>query len=85
MKQRTLPWLLFLGFLSLLLLSSTRFVRIADALLWPIRFGILAGFSALLIWSKIRRRDVDNAGTKPDSAEQFLSSASRWYYRDKKR
>ena len=85
MNRTLLSWLLFVGFLSLLVFSTSSFVRVADSLLWPIRFGAIAGFSALLVWSGWRRRGSADAQTKRDSADQFLASVIRWYHGDTKR
>jgi len=85
MNRTLLSWLLFVVFLSLLVFSTSSFVSMADSLLWPIRFGAIAGVSALLVWSRWRHRGSAHSQTKPDSADQFLASAIRWYHGDAKR
>jgi ABC-type nickel/cobalt efflux system permease component RcnA len=82
------PWVIFLGFLLLLLFSSTSWAKTMDWLLWPLRFGIIAGFSILLIWSRWRHRNDERAegrSAHKDSADHFLASVRRWYHGVQKR
>ena len=87
MLKKTLPWIVFFGALLLLVFSASSYVQALDSLLWPIRFGILAGFSVLFVrfWWR-HRNDSGNHHVRPaDSADHFLSSAIRWFHGDVKR
>jgi ABC-type nickel/cobalt efflux system permease component RcnA len=85
MNTRIVPWVIFLGFLSLLVFSASPVAQTIDWLLWPVRFGLIAGMSAILLWSRWRHRN-DNKDTNhtagKDSADHFLASVRRWYYGD---
>jgi NhaP-type Na+/H+ or K+/H+ antiporter len=86
MLKKTFPWIVFFGVLLLLVFSVSSYVQALDSLLWPIRFGILAGFSVLFVryWWR-RRNDSGNDQVRPaDSADDFLSSAIRWFHGDVK-
>lgn len=87
MLKKSVPWIVFFGVLLLLVFSNSSHVKAFDSLLWPIRFGILAGFSILLAWSRWRHRgEAANRKTaSPDAADQLLSSAVRWFHGDPKR
>jgi len=83
MTRRIVPWVIFLGFLGLLISSASPLVRSVDWLLWPVRFGLIAGMSLLLLWSRWRHRNDrtnKNQAARKDSADYFLSSVRRWYY-----
>jgi hypothetical protein len=86
--KKSLPWIVFFGVLLLLVFSNSAYVKMFDFVLWPVRFGILAGFSILLVWSRWRHRRDDAASSNaasPDAADHFLSSAVRWFHGDSKR
>ena len=87
MIKRVIPWIIFFSFLSLLVFSASSLAQTVDWLLWPIRFGLIAGLSLLLLWSRWRHRN-DGSTIKDvahkDSADHFLSSLRRWYYGDRK-
>jgi len=88
MNRKAFPWLLFFVLLSLLVFSRSTFARVADYLLWPIRFGILVGFSALLVCSRFRHRNDGSPGSgnsSSDSVDRFLSSMIRWYHGESNR
>jgi hypothetical protein len=85
--KRVIPWIIFLSFLTLLVLSASSLAQTVDWLLWPIRFGLIAGLSLLLLWSRWRHRSdrpTDKHAARKDSADYFLSSVRRWYYGDPK-
>ena len=88
MLRKYYPLLIFLGFLLLLIFSASPYVRAIDWMLWPLRFGVLAGFSILVVRSRWRHRgksrptDMD---ASDDSADKFLTSARRWYHGGQKR
>lgn len=87
MNRRVIPWVIFLSFLTLLTFSSTSLARTVDWLLWPIRFGLIAGLSLVFLWSCWRHRNdglADKKAAYKDSADYFLSSVRRWYYGDPK-
>jgi hypothetical protein len=46
---KALTWIVFFGVLLLLVFSNSPYVKLFDSLLWPLRFGILAGFSILFV------------------------------------
>lgn len=86
MPKKTFPWIVFFGVL-LLVFNASSYVQAIDSLLWPIRFGILAGFSVLFAryWWR-RQNDSGNHRVRPaDSADNFLSFAIRWLHGDVKR
>jgi ABC-type nickel/cobalt efflux system permease component RcnA len=86
--KKSLPWIVFFGVLLLLVFSNSSYVKMFDYVLGPVRFGILAGFSILLVWSRWRHRRDDAASSNaasPDAADHFLSSAVRWFHRDSRR
>lgn len=86
--QKIPSWVIFLGFFLPLIFSSTSWVKTIDWLLWPLRFGILAGFSILLRWSRWRHRNDESAegqSAHRDSADHFLASVRRWYHSEHKR
>jgi hypothetical protein len=58
MLKKTFNWIVFFGALLLLVFSASSFVRTLDSLLWPIRFGILAGFSVLFVGYWWRHRNA---------------------------
>jgi ABC-type nickel/cobalt efflux system permease component RcnA len=81
-------WFIFVGVVGLLVFSESSFAQTVDWLLWPVRFGLIAGFSALLFWSCWRHRaDHSEEGqTVPkDMADNILGVARRWYYGGQKR
>jgi len=88
MLRKSYPWLIFLGFLLLAVFSASSYAKAVDWMLWPVRFGILAGFSILVAWSWWRHRR-DNSATdeslSPDSVDHFLSSVRRWYHGERKK
>jgi ABC-type nickel/cobalt efflux system permease component RcnA len=87
MSRRVIPWVIFLSFLTLLSFSSTSLARTVDWLLWPIRFGLIAGLSLVFLWSRWRHRNdalADKTAAHRDSADYFLSSVRRWYYGNRK-
>jgi ABC-type nickel/cobalt efflux system permease component RcnA len=82
MNRRVIPWVIFLSSLTVLIFSSTFLAKTVDWLLWPIRFGLIAGLSLVFLWSRWRHRNdgpADKMATHKDSADQFLSSVRRWY------
>jgi len=86
--KKSLPWIVFFGVLLLLVFSNSPYVKISDSVLWPVRFGILAGFTILLLWSRGRHRRDDAASrnaASPDAVDHFLSSAVRGFHGDSKR
>jgi hypothetical protein len=42
--KKSLRWIVFFGVLLLLVFSNSPYAKIFDSVLWPVRFGILAGF-----------------------------------------
>lgn len=86
MIRRVGPWILFIAFLSLLVFSATSVAKTIDWLLWPIRLGLIAGLSLVLLWSRWRHRNdaSEKHAAHKDSADHFLSSVRRWYYGDSK-
>ena len=56
MLRKSLPSIVCFGVLLLLVFRNSPYVKIFDSVLWPVRFGILAGFSILLLWSRRRHR-----------------------------
>jgi hypothetical protein len=88
MLRKFYPWVIFLGFLLLLVFTSTSWAKTIDWLLWPLRFRILAGFSILLVWSCRRHRDDESAAgsrVHRDAADHFLASVRHWYHGEQKR
>jgi hypothetical protein len=85
MLRKTFPWIVFFGVLPQPAYLQ-RDVRALDSLLWPIRFGILAGFSVLFVrhWSKHGSDSGSHPVRPADSADHFLSSI-RWFHGDVKR
>lgn len=87
MVKRVYPWIIFVAFVSLLAFSATSVAKRIDWLLWPVRFGLIAGLSLFVLWSRWRHRNdgptVQGAANK-DSADRFLLSFRRWYYGDSK-
>jgi hypothetical protein len=82
MSKRVIPWIIFISFFSLLVFSASSLAQTVDWLLWPIRLGLIAGLSLLLLWSHWRHRNdgsTDKHAAK-DSADHFLSSLRSWYY-----
>jgi hypothetical protein len=61
MLKKTFPWIVFFGVLLLLVFSASSYVQVIDSLLWPIRFGILAGFSVL--FARYWWRHQNDSGT----------------------
>jgi len=87
MIRQVYPWIIFVAFVSLLAFSATSAAKTIDWLLWPIRFRLIAGLSAFVVWSRWRHRNDErsaNGGAKKDSADDFLSAFRRWYYGDAK-
>jgi ABC-type nickel/cobalt efflux system permease component RcnA len=87
MIRRFYPWIIFVAFVSLLAFSATSAAKTIDWLLWPIRFGLIAGLSAFVVWSRWRHRNDGppvNDGAKKDAADDFLSAFRRWCYGDAK-
>lgn len=85
MVRRVAPWMTFVACLSLLILSTSSFAQTVDWLLWPIRFGLIAGLSVVLLWSRWRHRsDKPSHNARKDFADGVLSSARSWYYGDSK-
>jgi NhaP-type Na+/H+ or K+/H+ antiporter len=87
MIRKYYPWLIFLAVFLLLAFSASPYAKAIDSILWPIRIGILAGFSLLFLWSWCRHRADADAQGKPaskDSADHFLASARRWMRGDQK-
>ena len=88
MIKKIAPWFIFVGVLAVLVFSESSFARTVDWLLWPVRFGLIAGLSVLLFWSRWRHRadrsKEDQAATR-DMADAFLSAARRWFYGGQKR
>jgi hypothetical protein len=85
--KKSVPWIVFIAALLLLVFSNSPYVKMFDSVLWPVRFGILAGFSILLLCSRWRNRRDDAASRNtawPDAADLFLSSAVRWFHGDSK-
>jgi membrane protein implicated in regulation of membrane protease activity len=86
--KKVAPWFIFVGVLALLVFSESSFARTVDGLLWPVRFGLIAALSVLLLWSRWRHRadssTKDQAATR-DVADGFLSAARRWFYGEQKR
>lgn len=81
MLRKYYPGVIFLGFLLLLVFSSTSRAKTIDWLLWPLRFGIFASSSILLVWSRRRHPDDESAegpGAQKDLADHFLMSVRRW-------
>jgi membrane protein implicated in regulation of membrane protease activity len=88
MLRKYYPWIIFLGFFLLLVFSASTYAKAIDRMLWPVRFGVLAGFSILVVWSWWRHRRDERArdkGAPRDSVDHFLSSARRWYHGDQKK
>lgn len=88
MFKKVAPWFIFVGVLALLFFSESSFVRTVDGLLWPVRIGLIAGFSGLLLWSRWRHRAhrSEEGQTAPkDMANDFRSAARRWFYGGQKR
>jgi hypothetical protein len=87
MLRKHFPWMIFFGFLLLLTFSASSYARVIDSILWPVRFGLIAGLSILFVWSRWRHRGDSFANrTAPhDSADHFLTSVRRWYYGDQKK
>jgi len=88
MLRKYYPWMIFLAVFLLLASSATSYAKAIDSILWPVRFGILAGFSLLFVWSWWRHRDDSSPHRKAatgDSADNFLASVRRWYYGDQKK
>jgi hypothetical protein len=85
MVKKYYPWMIFLSFLLLLTCSASSYARVIDSILWPVRLGLIAGLSALFVWSRYRQRDAATKTTPHDSADHFLSAIRRWYYGDTKR
>jgi hypothetical protein len=82
MAKRHYPWLIFVGFLLLLTFSASRYAGVIDSILWPVRFGLIAGLSILFVWSRWRHRNDslrNPNGVSRDSADQFLTSCRRWH------
>jgi len=82
MLKKVIPCIIFISVLLFLALSASPFVRTIDSLLWPIRLGILAGFSILLVWSRRGHRDDKPRDAKfapTDLPDHFLSKAIRWF------
>jgi hypothetical protein len=87
MIRRVYPWIIFIAYVSLLALSATSPAKAIDRFLWPIRFGLIAGLSLFVLWSRWRHRnDAPTAkdAAHKDSADRFLWSFRRWYYGDSK-
>ena len=88
MIKKIAPWFIFIGVLALLVFSESSFARTVDWLLWPVRFGLIAGLSAVFLWSRWRHRAdssrKDQAATR-DMADDFLFAARRWFYAAPKR
>ena len=87
MLRNDYPWILFCGVLLLLVFSSSSYSKAIDSILWPVRFGILAGVSILFVWSWWRhRKDASGrpSSAASDSADHFLTSLRRWYYSDQR-
>jgi hypothetical protein len=87
MIRRVYPWIIFIAFLSLLAFSATSVAKTMDRLLWPIRFGLIAGLSLFFLWSRWRHRNdgpTTEHAVHKDSADRFLWSFRRWYYGDPK-
>ena len=80
-RRKYYPRLLFLGSLLLLASSASGNAQAIDALLWPIRLGLIAGLSFLLVWFRWRHRQgaLADRSNSHDSADRFLSSIRRWY------
>jgi hypothetical protein len=74
MLKKTFPWIVFFGVLLLLVFSVSSYVQALDSLLWPIRFGILAGFSVLFVRYWWRRRT--RFGKRPSEAGRFCGRFS---------
>ena len=88
MFKKVSPWFIFVGVLALLVFSESSFARTVDWLLWPVRFGLIAGFSGLLLWSRWRHRghrSAEGQTVPKDIADDFLSAARRWFYGGQKR
>ena len=68
------------GVLLLLVFSNSPYVKIFDSVRWPVGFGILAGLSIPLLYSRWRHHRDDAASRNaawPDVVDHFLSSAVR--------
>ncbi len=88
MAGRYYPWIIFVGFLLLLTASASSYARAMDAMLWPVRLGLIGGLSILLVWSRWRHRGdslANGTGTPRDSADHFLAFVRRWYYGEPKK
>ena len=64
MLRKYYRWMIFLAVFLLLAFSATSYAKAIDSILWPVRFGILAGFSLLFVWSWWRHRDDSSAHRK---------------------
>ena len=75
MIRRVYPWIIFIAYMSLLVFSTTLVAKRIDWLLWPIRFGLIAGLSLFVLWSRWRHRNdrptAKDAAHK-DSADRFI-------------
>lgn len=81
MARKYYPSIIFLGFVLLLTFSASSYARVIDSILWPVRFGLIAGLSILFVWSRWRHRNDSPAnGVSRDSADHLLTSFRRWYY-----
>jgi ABC-type nickel/cobalt efflux system permease component RcnA len=88
MLRKYYPWLIFVAFLLLVVFSASSYARAIDWMLWPVRFGVLAGFSILVIWSWWRHhrdKSATDESASLDSVDHFLSSVRRWYHGDQKK
>jgi hypothetical protein len=88
MLKQYYPWMIFVGFLLLLTFSSSNYSTTIDAILWPVRLGLIAGLSILFARSRWRHRAgsrADRTSAPQDSTDHFLSSIRRWYYGDPKK
>jgi hypothetical protein len=88
MVRKYYPWMIFVAFVLLLTFSASSYARVIDSILWPVRFGLIAGLSMLLAWSRWSHRGdslANRAGAPRDSADPFFTSVRRWYSGEPKR